>query len=98
MSLLRQAAAQFRRQASGAQHQQQRLVGERPRELDRTYTFTAPPSIESAALLCRRPIAARACNPGTFVCAACAGNMPVKPNKYIEEWGTRREHLETEYK
>lgn len=52
MSLLRQAAAQFRRQASGAQQQQQRLVG----------------------------------------------NMPVKPNKYIEEWGTRREHLETEYK
>lgn len=27
-----------------------------------------------------------------------AGNMPVKPNKYVEEWGVRREHIENEFR
>ena len=27
-----------------------------------------------------------------------AGNLPVKPNKYIEEWGVRREHIENEFR
>jgi hypothetical protein len=26
------------------------------------------------------------------------GNLPVKPNKYIEEWSTRRENIENEFK
>ncbi|KAL4420814.1 hypothetical protein ABPG75_010470 [Micractinium tetrahymenae] len=27
-----------------------------------------------------------------------AGNLPVKPNKYVEEWGVRREHIENEFR
>lgn len=27
-----------------------------------------------------------------------AGNLPVKPNKFVEEWATRREHLESEFR
>ncbi|KAK2080527.1 hypothetical protein QBZ16_000380 [Prototheca wickerhamii] len=27
-----------------------------------------------------------------------AGNLPVKPNKYIEDWATRRELIEQEFK
>ncbi|EFN51950.1 hypothetical protein CHLNCDRAFT_139616 [Chlorella variabilis] len=27
-----------------------------------------------------------------------AGNLPVKPNKFVEEWGTRREHVENEFR
>ena len=27
-----------------------------------------------------------------------AGNLPVKPNKYIEDWHTAREHIELTYK
>lgn len=26
------------------------------------------------------------------------GNLPVKPNKYIEAWGTKREHIEETFK
>lgn len=27
-----------------------------------------------------------------------AGNLPVKPNKFVEEWATRRELIEQEFK
>lgn len=27
-----------------------------------------------------------------------AGNLPVKANKYVEDWGTKREHIEETYK
>ncbi|CAK0779354.1 hypothetical protein CVIRNUC_004752 [Coccomyxa viridis] len=27
-----------------------------------------------------------------------AGDLPVKPNKYVESWGTKREHIEETYK
>lgn len=27
-----------------------------------------------------------------------AGNLPVKPNKFVEEWGVRREHIENEFR
>lgn len=28
----------------------------------------------------------------------CAGNLPYKANKYVESWGTNREHIELTYK
>ena len=32
-------------------------------------------------------------------CALCStGNLPVKPNKYVEDWGVRREHIENEFR
>ena len=27
-----------------------------------------------------------------------AGDLPVKPNKYLEQWATRREHVENDFK
>lgn len=27
-----------------------------------------------------------------------AGDLPVKPNKHVEDWATRREHIEDEFK
>ncbi|CAL5218932.1 g681 [Coccomyxa viridis] len=27
-----------------------------------------------------------------------AGDLPVKPNKFVEAWGTKREHIEETYK
>lgn len=27
-----------------------------------------------------------------------AGDMPAKPNKFVEDWATRREHLEQEFR
>lgn len=27
-----------------------------------------------------------------------AGDLPFKPNKYVESWGTNREHIELTYK
>lgn len=28
----------------------------------------------------------------------CAGDLPCKANKYVESWGTNREHIELTYK
>ena len=38
------------------------------------------------------------CEPAGYQQQRMAGNLPVKPNKYVEAWSTNREHIELTYK
>lgn len=49
-----------------------------------------PPIVPSASSKARLPSHPRTC--------LLAGNLPVKPNKYVEDWGVRREHIENEFR
>lgn len=44
------------------------------------------------------PLPSRCSAPRLLSAPPSAGNLPVKPNKYVEEWGTRREHVENEFR
>lgn len=60
---------------------------------------TAPlPAVCCLPVLRRRPPSLSQHSPPAVTTPWLAGNMPVKPNKYIEEWGTRREHIEKEFR
>lgn len=103
---------QLKGRAASLQHQQQRAAGERGatgpaapqgrRAAVAVQAGRAAPGVGGLAPLPRHPVPlppAQSLLPGRSITALpAAGNLPVKPNKYVEEWGVRREHIENEFR
>ncbi len=102
MSLLRQAASQLRGRAGAAsQLKQTRMAGE---SWDGLFDMPGV-HCDRGRLLGpsrrerQRPATASLLTPLVLTPAPLpAGNLPVKTNKFVEEWGTMREHVEKDFR